>query len=150
MAQPIDYAPPPAPPGQDAFTAEDDLARTLQVLHESGTLRILTGLLGRFEDVMGVVLEQLDTQEGRNLNSNVLILGKLLARIDSDGLDRFVTALTDGLDAAGETVSDPDGPPGFLGLTKRLHDDDVRRGLNAIITVLGSIGAGMSGTGEDA
>ena len=140
MAQPIDFAPPPAPPGQDAFTAEDDLTRLLQTLHESGSLRILTGLIGRAEGVSAVLLEQLDTPEGHNLLSNLLILGKLLANVDADGLDRFVTALTDGLRAAGERLDDEDDPPGFIGLTKRLHDEDVRRGLNATIALLGTLG----------
>ena len=144
MAQPIDYAPPPGLPGQDLFTAEDDLARTLQALHESGTLRILAGLLGRFEEVMAVFLEHIDTPKGHNLNGNLVILGKLLANVDADGLDRFVTALTDGLDNAGKKLSDPDDPPGFLGLTKRLHEPDVRRGLDALITLLGSLGAGLA------
>ena len=144
MAQPIDFAPPSSPPGQDSFSAEEDLARTLQALHESGALRILTGLLGRFEDVMGVVLEHLDTPKGHNLNANVVILGKLLANLDADGMDRFATAFTDGLDAAGQKLSDPEDPPGFLGLTKRLHEPDVRRGLDALLTLLGSLGAGLA------
>ena len=65
MAQPLPYDPPPAPPGQDAFTAADDLARLLETLHTSGTLRVLNGLLARFQDVMAVVLAGLDSDAGR-------------------------------------------------------------------------------------
>ena len=140
MAQPLAYEPPPAPPGQDAFTAEDDLARLLETLHQSGTLRALNGLLAEFQSVMAVVLAGLNTDDARTGLANLLTLTKLLGRIDADGLDRFVAALERGLDAAGERIDAKDDAPGSLSVLKKLRDPDVRRGLDAALTLVGTLG----------
>lgn len=141
MAAPIDYAPPPAPPGQEAFTAYDDLDRLVQTLHTSGTLRVLNGLLARFQDVTAVVLDGLNTDEGRNGLANLLVLAKLLGKIDADGLDRFVVGLERALEAAGERLDDKDDAPGTLSVLKKLRDPEVRRGLDAALTLVGTLGA---------
>ena len=141
MAQPIAYEPPPAPPGQQAFTAEDDLQRLLQALHESGTLRVVNGLLAQFQDVMAVVLKGLDTDEGRSGLANLLTLAKLLGKIDADGLDRFVAALDRALGAAGERLDERDDARGTLSVLRKLHEPDVRRGLDAALTLVGTLGA---------
>ena len=141
MAQPLAYTPPPQPPGQNAFTAHDDLERLLQTLHETGTLRILHDLLARFEDVVAVPLSHLDTPAGRDGLSTLLVLGRFLGQLDADGVGRFFDALAHGFDDAGERLRSDDDPPGFIALTKRLHDADVRRGLDAVVTLLGSLGA---------
>ena len=104
MAQPLAYDLPPAPPGEQAFTAADDLARLLETLHTSGTLRVLNGLVSQFQEVMAVVLDGLNTDEGRNGLANLLVLAKLLGRIDADGLDRFVAALDRALADAGSDL----------------------------------------------
>jgi uncharacterized protein YjgD (DUF1641 family) len=141
MAQPLDYAPPVYPPGEQAFTAADDLARLVETLHTSGTLRMVNGLVARFGDVMAVVLKGLDTDEGRQGLANLLVLGKLLGQIDADGLDRFVAALDRGLAAAGERLTETDDAPGTLRTLARLRDPDVRRGLDALLALLGTLGA---------
>jgi uncharacterized protein YjgD (DUF1641 family) len=141
MAQPLAYDLPPAPPGEQAFTAADDLARLLETLHTSGTLRALNGLLAQFQDVMAVVLSGLNTDEGRNGLANLLVLAKLLGRIEADGLDRFVAALDRALDAAGERIADTDEAPGSLSVLRKLRDPEVRRGLDAALTLLGTLGS---------
>ena len=141
MAQPLDYAPPTAPPGEQAFTAQDDLNRLLETLHTSGTLRVLNGLVARFQDVMAVVLDGLNTDEGRNGLANLLVLAKLLGTIDADGLDRFVAALDRALAEAGERLDDADDAPGSLTVLKKLRQPEVRRGLDAALTLLGTLGS---------
>jgi uncharacterized protein YjgD (DUF1641 family) len=145
MAQPLDYTPPTYPPGQEAFTAADDLARLVETLHESGTLRLLNGLFARFEDVTAVLLKGLDTDEGRRGLANLLLLGKLLGRLDPDGLDRFIAALDRGLEAAALRLDVEDDPPGPLRTLGRLRDPDVRRGLDAVLALLGALGAELHG-----
>ena len=140
MAQPLPYEPPPTSPGQDAFTAEDDLRRLLETLHQSGTLRALNGLLAEFQSVMAVVLAGLNTDDGRTGLANLLTLTKLLGRIDADGLDRFVAALERGLSAAGERIDAKDDAPGSLSVLAKLRDPDVRRGLDAALTLVGTLG----------
>ena len=141
MAQPIAFELPPAPPGQDAFTAEDDLARLLETLHASGTLRVLNGLFAEFQGVMAVVLRGLNSNEGRTGLANLLVLAKLLGKIDADGLDRFVAALDRALEAAGERLDEKDDAPGTLSTLAKLRQPEVRRGLDAALTLLGTLGS---------
>ena len=143
MAQQLDYTPPSYPPGQDAFTAQDDLNRLVETLHEAGALRAAHDFAARFQDVLGVFLPMLDTEEGRNAITNLLGLGKLLGRLDADGVKRFTEALAEALDDTGARLEQKRGedPPGFIALTKRLHEEEVRRGLDAVVTLLGSLGA---------
>lgn len=143
MAERIGYTPSAPAPGVDAFTPEDDVARLVRTLHESGTLRALNGLFARFADVSAIALEHLDTEEGRNGVANALILLRGLGRIDSDGTDRFVRALTEGLDAAGKRL-DEEKPPGAFGLLRALREPDVRRGLDAVLTLVGTMGARLN------
>lgn len=140
MASPLEYTYPPGTPGQQTFTAEDDLARLLETLHTSGTLRALNGVLARFEDVTEVVLDGLDTDGGRNGLSNLLILAKLLGRIEADGMDRFVVALDRALEAAGHRITEEEDAPGVFGTLKKLRDPSVLRGLDAVLTFLGALG----------
>ena len=141
MAQPLSYDPPPQPSGQDAFTTAADLARLLDTLHESGALRVLNGLLDRLQDVSAIALDGLNTDEGRNGVANLLILAKLLGRLDADGLDRFVVALDRALSAAGERLDQKDDPPGTFSVLKKIREPDVRRGLDATLTLLGTLGS---------
>lgn len=140
MADPIPYVRSAPAPGVDAFTPEDDVARLVRTLHESGTLRVANGLIAQFAEVSSVLLEQLDTEEGRNGLSNVLILLRGLGHIDSDGTDRFIKALTEGLDAAGERLKKQDDPPNMLKLAAKLREPEVRRGLDAVLTLVGTLG----------
>lgn len=140
MAQPLDYDYPPGPAGQATFTAADDLARLLETLHTSGTLRVLNGLLAQFQDVMAVVLDGLNTDEGRAGLANLLTLAKLLGHIDADGLDRFVAALDRALAAAGARLEEEDDAPGTLSVLGKLRQPEVRRGLDAALTLVGTLG----------
>ena len=143
MAAPIEFAYPKGPPGQDTFTAADDLARLLETLHTSGTLRALNGLVAEGQGVMAVVLKGLNTEAGRTGLANLMVLGKLLGHIDADGLDRFAVALQRALAAAGERLTDDDADdaPGTLTVLKKLREPEVRRGLDAALTLLGTLGA---------
>lgn len=140
MADPLGYTRSAPAPGVDAFTPDDDVARLVRTLHESGTLRLLNGLIAQFAEVNAVVLKHLDTEEGKNGLSNLLILLRGLGHIDADGTDRFVKALTEGLDAAGERLRETDDPPNLLQLAVKLRSPEVRRGLNAALTLVGTVG----------
>lgn len=140
MAAPIDYDYPHAAPGQDAFTAADDLARLLETLHTSGTLRVLNGVLAQFQDVMAVALKGLNSDGGRAGLANLFTLVKLLGKLDADGLDRFVVALDRALGDAGNRLDETDDSPGTLTLLRKLRQPEVRRGLDAALTLVGSLG----------
>ena len=55
MADPIPYVRAAPAPGVDAFTPEDDVARLVRTLHESGTLRVANGLVAQFAEVSSVL-----------------------------------------------------------------------------------------------
>ncbi|HYE57275.1 MAG TPA: DUF1641 domain-containing protein [Rhodothermales bacterium] len=148
MAQPLEYVPPQVP-GEAAFTAADDLARLVETLHTSGTLRVLNGFFGRLGAVSEVALDTINTPEGRNGLANLLVLAKALGRIDPQHLARFADAVDHGLDAAGRRLESPDDPPGTLATLRKLRDPDVRRGLDAVLTVLGTLGADLHGSSKD-
>jgi uncharacterized protein YjgD (DUF1641 family) len=144
MAAPLDYAYPPGPDGPHTFTAADDLARLLETLHTSGVLRLANGLVARFQDVAAVALDGLATEEGHNALANVLLLGKALGAIDADGTARVVDALALALPAAAERLTAETEPPGTVALLRRMREPDVRRGLDAALTLLGTLGARLS------
>ena len=142
MAQRIDYDYPAGPPGQQTFTAADDLARLVETLHTSGALRVANGLVAQFGDVMAILLKGLDTDAGRTGLANLLTLGKLAGHLNADGVDRFAAALERGLASAGARLDAPDdAAPGSLTVLRKLADPDVRRGLDAALTLLGTLGA---------
>lgn len=144
MAQPIDFVYPPGPPGETTFTAQDDLARLLETLHTSGTLRALNGLVAQGQDVAGILLKGLDSPEGRNGLANALILAKLLGQLDASGLDRLIGAVSDGLAAAGYRLASTDDPPSTVAVLAKLRQPDVRRGLDAALTLLGTVGTRLN------
>lgn len=142
MAQPIPFDYPKGPPGQQTFTAADDVARLVETLHTSGALRLANGLVARFADVMAVALAGLNTDAGRTGLANLLTLGKLAGHVNADSVDRFATALERALAAAGERLDAPDADaPGSIAVLRKLSDPDVRRGLDAALALLGTLGA---------
>ena len=144
MAQPLRYTYPPGPPGETTFTAQDDLARLLETLHTSGTLRAANGLVAQFQDVASIILTGLDSPEGRNGLANVLILAKLLGHLDADGLDRLISAVSEGVEAAGERLTSTDDAPSTVAVLAKLRQPNVRRGLDAALTLLGAVGAQLA------
>ena len=144
MAQQLDYAYPPGPPGETTFTAQDDLARLLETLHTSGTLRAVNGLVAQGQGVAAIALEHIDTPEGRNGLANALLLVKLLGQLDADGTARVLAAVDSGLEAAGERIASPEDPPSTLALLAKLRQPEVRRGLDAALALLGTVGAQLA------
>lgn len=139
MAKPITYDPPPPPP---IDTAADELADLLQTLHESGTLRALNGLFGQFEQVSEVIAKGLDSEGGRNGLSNLFQLVKFLGELDADHVEVFLKGTEKGL-AAGRARLQHGEAPSLLGLFTLLRDEDTRRGLAAVLTLLQSLGEHM-------
>ena len=120
MAKPLTYTPIPVP--QD--TAQDDLERLLQTLHERGALRLLNGLVGQYDGVLSVALGQLESKKGENALGTLTVLLKALTETDSDAAQAFLTGTQKGL-AAAQTSLQSD-PPSRLALLGQLNDREVR------------------------
>jgi uncharacterized protein YjgD (DUF1641 family) len=118
--------------------AREELEALLQTLHESGNLRLAIGLFGKFPEVLRILLDQLGGTSGRNAIGNLTVLAASLGKLSTAPLERFSTALGEGLDRAYESA--PLEPPGLLRLLSRLGQADVRRGLHAAIVMLQTLG----------
>lgn len=140
MAKPLTYTPLPVP--QD--TAQDDLERLLQTLHERGVLRLLNGLIGQSDGVLSVALGQLESKRGENALGTLTVLLKALTETDSDAAQAFLTGTQKGLAAAQESLTDE--PPSRLALLGKLNDPEVRRGLYAALSLLEGLGRHLHDT----
>ncbi|CAN5261371.1 hypothetical protein BH23GEM4_BH23GEM4_07390 [soil metagenome] len=134
MAEPLDFQPIADP----TFGAHDDLERLLETLHESGTLRLLDGLIGRLGAVGEIAVEQLDTPGGRQAVGNLLILGRLLTQLDAESTDRFANGLVEGVRAGSAALTQE--PPSTVRLLRQLRQPEVRRGLHAALAFLAALG----------
>ena len=141
MAKPLTYTPEPVP----TDTAQDELNRLLLTLHERGVLRLLTNLSAESHGVAQVALEQLDSLKGQNLIGNLTVLLTFLSEIDDEALGKILTGVGRGVNAASQTQSKRD-TPGTFKLVKELNDPDVRRGLNAVLTILSTLGRHLKET----
>lgn len=136
MAKAIQYKYEPSPPPVD--TAQDDLDRLVQTLHDEGILRILNSAISQKNGVLEVALDQLGSQGGRNLVDNVMVLVKTLTVTDPDGAQAFLDGTQKGLVKAQKSLRDD--PPGIAALLAKLYDKEVRRGLYAVLSLLEGLG----------
>lgn len=139
MATPLTYDPPPAPPDT---TADDELRRFVDVLHESGTLRLLTNLMEQGSAIGEVAAQGLDTPGGRRGLGNVMVLLGAFGRLDPDATQRFVDGADRGLGASRDVMRRPE-VPSLLDLFRAFRSPDVRRGLGAALALLGRIGGAL-------
>lgn len=134
MAEKLEYH----PHIDTSVSAREELEALIETLHASGTLRVLMGFFGRFDDVSEVALEQLLTDEGQHAMANLTVLAKPLLHVDPDHMQAFQEGTEKGLGAASESIKDE--PPGLLSLIRQLNDPDTRRGLYAALTLLQTLG----------
>ncbi len=136
MARPIDYT--PEPPVVEA--AQTDLDETLRALHDSGVLRLIRGLTDNRDGVAAVAVDQMNSESGRRLLGNGLLVGKTLANVDPEALSAVLDGASQGIEEAAKTREQP--TLGVWGLFKFALSSDVRRGLVLVLTVLAAIGRG--------
>ena len=135
MAKPIRYVPEPVA----TDTAELELQALLETLHERGVLRLLTNLTAESHGVAQVALEQLDSIKGQNMLGNLTVLLSFLGEMDDEALGKLLTGVGRGVNAASQSQTKKETPNTFK-LVKELNDPDVRRGLNAVLTILATLG----------
>ena len=117
------------------LNVEIDTDGSAEVARRSrGTPRIANNLLRRVRDYAQV------KGDGR-IDGGTADKALAMLEIDADGLDRFVAALDRALADAGERLDDADDAPGSLTVLKKLRQPEVRRGLDAALTLLGTLGS---------
>lgn len=127
--------------------AREELEGLLETLREAGVLRLLNALAARGPEALELLVERLDAPAGRNGLGNLAVLARALGELEPAALDRFLEASRRGLAEAGERVRAD--PPGALALLGRSNDEDVRRGLWAVLSFLGALGRALREDGGD-
>ncbi len=117
---------------QEAFNEFMDV---IQLLHERGILTALKAALERYEDILGVIADWLNSM-GSQSPTNLLELVNALGRADIQGLTSLISAASRGAAAHGD-----EQPPTLEALLKSLEEDDVKRGLWVVIKILREIGS---------
>lgn len=117
---------------QDAFNEFMDV---IQLLHERGILTAAKAALERYEDLMDVLADWLNSM-GTQSPTNLLELVNNLAKADIRGLSTLISAASRGASAGVDKQ-----PPSLEGLLKSLEEEDVKRGLWVVIQILREIGS---------
>ena len=133
MSRPIKFT----PRAQVEDTPQEELQRLLRTLHETGTLRLLNAVVGRFSDVAEVVADGLETQPGRHMSSNFSAIVASFSVFSPDQLHRVLLGAAEGLKRA---QGEAGRPPSLFQLLRRFRHDDTRAGLNVIVSILSGIG----------
>ena len=105
----------------------------LQGLHDEGVLELLRGLLGSGGKVIETVAEAARAPESVRAIRNLIILGKMLGKIEPDLFDGFAMALPEAMQQARAQGKEP---PGFFAILNKFRSKDLRRGLVAINSLL--------------
>jgi uncharacterized protein YjgD (DUF1641 family) len=113
--------------------------RTLQMLHDSNALDMLRGALGAGGKVLDEGVSVITTPGSIRAIRNSLMLVELISQIDPALLHSVVQGI------APLVQQQPAAPPPSLwSIGKRIFSADVRRGLDASMTVLAALGRGVA------
>ena len=148
MAVPIRFQVPPYDPREELRTRLDaapveyseallEAYEVLQGLHDRGILAALKGALGASDLMLESAVAIVKTPEGIRTMGNLLLLARLLGRMEPELLDRFVGAIPEAINKG--AAAQPN-PPGLLSLAQKFGSKESRRGLAVAASILESIG----------
>jgi uncharacterized protein YjgD (DUF1641 family) len=112
----------------------------LQGLHDRGILAALKGALGASDKVLESVTDIVKTPEGIRTIRNLLLLARLLGRIEPELLGGILGAVPE---AVNKGAAAQPNPPGLLSLAQKFSGKESRRGLAAAADILESIGRSL-------
>src|SRR5580698_8277328 len=148
MSRPIAFEVPPYDP-RDTLrkrlaAAPAELAEALlesyvllQQLHETGTLRVLTGALAAGNQLLETAVDAARSPEAVRATRNAILLGKMLSSIDPQFLEGIAAAVSETM---GECKKPTIEPPGLLALLSQFRRKELRRSLALINRFLESLG----------
>jgi len=148
MAQPIAFEVPPYDPREtlrkrlEAAPAEHAEAllesyELLQQLHETGTLRVLTGALAAGNQILETAVDAARSAEAVRATRNAILLGKMLASINPEILEDIVAAVSETLGSYKKPVIEP---PGMFALLRDFRRKELRRSVALINRFLENLG----------
>jgi uncharacterized protein YjgD (DUF1641 family) len=149
MAQAIAFCPPPRDPKEElmgrlesapqehveALLSAYDL---LQKLHDRGVLDLLRGGLGSGDKILQILVDATNTPEAIRGIRNLIILAKLADSIPPEMLEGLAQAVPESLEKART-----EKPLGLFALMKKMSNEDTRRALTAMTSVLEALGKGL-------
>ena len=112
----------------------------LQVLHESGTLEILRGLLGSKDKIVEQAAEKANTPATIRMLRNSTVLLSALGDMDPEALQAMTSSWAQALAETREKACDP---PGFWKILRQFRGADLRRGLLLVNTLLEKFGKNL-------
>jgi len=156
MAKPIPLQLPPRDPQNELHAKlekapEEHAAAILssyaliQELHDCGALELLRGLAATHDKILDEIVDAAKQPESVRGIRNLLVLVKTFGAIDPDVLDSFAAAVPEALSAA---AAQPAEPPRLWAILKRFQNEDLRRGLVAVNSLLESLGRNIKSSKE--
>lgn len=112
----------------------------LQVLHESGTLDILRGLLGSKDKIIGDTVEKANTPATIRMIRNSVVLMNALGEMDPGTLQAMTSSWSEALVETKEKACDP---PGLWKIFRQFRGENLRRGLLLVNTLLDKFGKNL-------
>lgn len=116
----------------------------LQLLHDSGVLRLLRGALGYGNGILETAVHAANSEEGIRGLRNAIILAKMLGSINPDLLQGFAVAMTETLGCQKPIAE----PPGLLKLFTEFRQPELRRSMALINKFLEVLGSELKTRGE--
>jgi uncharacterized protein YjgD (DUF1641 family) len=116
----------------------------LQLLHDSGVLRILRGALGSGNKILETSVNAVNSTEGIRALQNAIILGKMVGSINPDLLQAFAIAMTETFGCRPPVVE----PPGLFKLLVAFSQPELRRSMALINKFLDILGNELKTRGE--
>ena len=154
MAKPIPFAVPARDPHESLGTDLQDVAarhadailaacEVLQGLHDRGVLELMRGALGSGDKVLEIAVDAANTPQSIRSIRNLILLVNMIGEIDPELLKAFTLAIPQALRSIGEQQQ----PPGLWRLAMEVFkNQDTRRGLSAMTTVLETLGRKLATT----
>ena len=134
MAKAIDYEVEPPVIGP---TAEEELQRLLQTLHEHGVLRLANDLVASNNDWLKVIVDGLSRKGSLNVIQNISVLLMALSTIPPEQTYKLAFGLRDFMTELSREEEQPQSAngsaPGARGAWKMLHDGELWHALTPLL-----------------
>ncbi len=113
----------------------------LQGLHDRGALELLRGALGSSDEVLEIAVDAANSPQSIRGIRNLILLVNMFGEIEPDVLKALTLTIPQALKSIGEQQE----PLGLWRLaTEFLRNQDTRRGLSALTTVLETLGRNLA------
>jgi uncharacterized protein YjgD (DUF1641 family) len=150
MANPLKFKPPAVDPRTELnrrlAAAPTEHAEALLVLwdilqsaHDTGTLDAVNGLMAGRDTIFAKLSEYARSPESINAIRNLISLSKIAGGLEPETLERLAKSVV----AATAEHAHEEKPPSLWQLARRSTDEDSRRGLSFLTSLLSALGRGM-------